>query len=193
MTNGNAIAIVVVILAWAAFAYGLIQLRRASTATPTRERTDLWSWVGIILQGIAIGVAFTGRTQLSQSWIDERQIVTAALPVVLALGGFLLFDAAGRELGRNWSLVARVREDHVLVTTGPFALVRNPIYLAMMLMMIAAGFALGHLVNLLVAVPLFILATALRVAREERLLREQFGAAFDDYAARVPRLIPWVW
>jgi protein-S-isoprenylcysteine O-methyltransferase Ste14 len=193
MTHGNAIAIGVVLLSWAVFAYRLIQLRRASTATPVRERSDAASWIGIILQGIAIGLAFTGATRLAQPWFSGGEIARAVLPAALALGGVFLFDAAGRELGRNWSIVARVREDHQLVTSGPFALVRNPIYLAMMLMMIATGLALGHLVHLLIAVPLFILATALRVAREERLLREQFGAAFADYAARVPRLIPWIW
>lgn len=193
MTDGTPIGITAVLLAWVAFGYRLVQLRRASRAEPARERTDASSWIGIILQGLAIAVAFTGSTRFEKPWFGEAQVVTAALPVLLALGGYLLFDGAARELGRNWSLVARVREDHVLVTGGPFALVRNPIYLAMMLMMTAAGFALGHLVQLMIAVPLFILATALRVAREERLLRERFGEAFDDYAARVPRLIPWIW
>ena len=193
MTNGNTIAIITVLLAWGAFGFRLIQLRRQSTASPTRERADTTSWIGILLQGAAIGVAFFGPVYLAQPWYSEGEIVRAVLPIVLALGGFALFDAAGRELGRNWSIVARVREDHVLVMTGPFALVRNPIYLAMMLMMIAAGIALGHWVQLTVAVPLFVLATALRVAREERLLREQFGETFEDYTSRVKRLIPWVW
>lgn len=193
MTDGTPIGIAAVFLAWVAFGYRLVQLRRASRANPARERSDAASWIGIVLQSFAIGVAFTGATRFPAPWFSERQLAMAALPVVLALGGFLLFEAAARELGRNWSLVARVREDHTLVTSGAFALVRNPIYLAMLLMTIAAGVALGHLVQLTVAVPLFILGTALRVAREERLLREQFGEAFDDYTARVPRLIPWIW
>ncbi|MBI1212120.1 MAG: isoprenylcysteine carboxylmethyltransferase family protein [Alphaproteobacteria bacterium] len=193
MTNGNPLAIIAVFLAWSAFGFRVFQLRRKSAAVPSAERSDATSWLGIVLQGVAIGVAFFGPTSLTGSWFGVADLATAALPTSLALGGFLLFDAAGRELGRNWSLVARVREDHALVTTGPFALTRNPIYLAMLMMTLAAGFALGHLIHLLVAVPLFILATAMRVAREERLLREQFGAVFDDYAARVPRLIPGIW
>ncbi len=146
-----------------------------------------------MLQGVAIGTAYFGPTRISREWLDIPMLATAALPVTLGVAGFLIFDSAAREIGRNWSLVARVREDHALVTTGAFALVRNPIYLAMMLMMIAAGFALGHLLQLTIAVPLFILATAMRVLREERLLRGQFGTAYDDYAAKVARLIPGIW
>lgn len=191
--SANPIAAMAVMLAWLGFAWRIVQLRRASRASASSERRDLGSWRSILLQGIAIGVAFAGPQTMPAITFDAATLATAILPIALAGGGFLLFDNAARELGRNWSLVARVREDHALVTTGAFAIVRNPIYLAMMLMMIAAGFALGHLLQLTIAVPLFVLATAMRVLREESLLRAQFGATYDDYAARVARLIPGIW
>lgn len=189
---GNPVAALVVMLAWSTLGVRVIQMSRLRSATAS-ERRDPWSWVGIVLQGVAIGVAFFGPVRFLPQWFDAYALATAVLPVVLAVSGVLLLDGALRALGQNWSLVARVREDHALITTGPFALVRNPIYLAMLLMTIAAGIALGHIVHLTVAVPLFILATAMRVSREERLLREQFGAAYDEYAQRVSRLIPGVW
>lgn len=190
----NPIAAIVVMVAWAAFGIRLIQLRRLSAAPAVaREQRDASSLWGALLQGVAIGLAFFGPVKVMPLEFGSLALTTAALPVALALGGLYLFDRSARELGRNWSLVARVRDDHALITSGPFALVRNPIYLAMLLMMIASGFALGHVVQLIAAVPLFVLATAMRVAREERLLRSQFGQAYDDYAAKVARLIPGVW
>ncbi len=96
-------------------------------------------------------------------------------------------------MGANWSLVARTREDHRLVQTGPFALVRNPIYVALLGMICALAIALGHAVNLVLAIPLYLIGTLMRVSIEERLLREMFGQAFDDYARRVKRFIPLVW
>ena len=190
----NPIAAVIVMLAWLAFGMRLIQLRRASAVPAVASaRRDAGSWWGILLQGVAIGITFFGQIKIERVTFDPTTLATAALPVVLALGGLWLFDSAARELGRNWSLVARLRDDHALVTTGAFALVRNPIYLAMLLMMIGAGIALGHLLQLTIAVPLFFLATATRVEREERLLRAAFGPAFDAYASKVSRLIPGIW
>ena len=190
----NSLAAIVVMLAWVAFGVRVVMLRLANSASAeTLQRRDGSSWWGILLQSLAIGIATFGAFHAQAMRFDAATLGTAALPIVLALGGLLLFDSAARELGRNWSLVARVRADHALVTTGPFALVRNPIYLAMLLMTIAAGIALGHFVQLIAAVPLFVLATAIRVASEERLLRAQFGTAFDDYAAKVARLIPGMW
>jgi protein-S-isoprenylcysteine O-methyltransferase Ste14 len=58
------------------------------------------------------------------------------------------------------------------------------------LFLLALAVSFGHLRNLVVALPLFALGTALRVGEEERLLRARFGPAYDDYAARVKRFVP---
>ena len=83
-----------------------------------------------------------------------------------------------------------MRVDHGLVKSGPFARVRHPIYLAMLLLLAALGLGLGHIAGLLVAIPVFLVGTAIRVHEEERLLRQQFGRAYDDYASVTPAFIP---
>jgi len=108
------------------------------------------------------------------------------------LGAVWLFDSSSRTMGKNWSLVARTRSDHNLVQTGPFALVRHPIYVALFLFMCAMALAFGHVGNLVVAVPVFAFGTWMRIRHEERLLREMFGGAYDAYAARVKRFVPGV-
>jgi protein-S-isoprenylcysteine O-methyltransferase Ste14 len=84
-----------------------------------------------------------------------------------------------------------------LVTAGPYAYVRNPLYAGNFLT--AAGFAIAFtgrnsapLRVALVAGSLAAMAGiyAVIIPHEERYLRETFGPAFDDYAARVPRLVP---
>ena len=79
------------------------------------------------------------------------------------------------------------------VQDGPFALVRHPIYVALFGLMLATALALGHVVNLIVAIPLYLWGTLSRVAIEERLLRNAFGDAYDVYAKRVKRFVPGVW
>jgi protein-S-isoprenylcysteine O-methyltransferase Ste14 len=107
------------------------------------------------------------------------------------MGGAIgLFAASSRELGRNWSLVARMRSDHQLVRTGPYAHVRHPIYLGMLLFLLGLSVGLGHWLQLVAALPLFLIGTLIRTNAEDRLLREQFGAEFTDYARSTPAVFP---
>jgi len=76
------------------------------------------------------------------------------------------------------------------VTSGPFRYVRHPVYSAVVALQLAA--ALGTVNWLLLAIwPLLVAAMRLvPIPREEKLLREKFGEAYLDYAARTGRLFP---
>ncbi len=56
--------------------------------------------------------------------------------------------------------------------------------------LIATALVISHWIGLLAGLVIFCIGTAIRVRSEERLLRTQFGAAYDDYARRVPAIIP---
>ncbi|WP_204307347.1 methyltransferase family protein, partial [Enterobacter hormaechei] len=68
---------------------------------------------------------------------DARALGEAAAVAVLMAVTIGLFFAASRAMGRNWAIVARTRGDHELVTWGPFAWIRNPIYTALFVFMLA--------------------------------------------------------
>ena len=161
------------------------RVRRASNDAGTQ--TDRTSLIGAIVQGLAIGMsAITVRLGAPNDWVNAAE-------VALLMGGSVaLFLWSARTMGANWAIVARTRGDHQLVTTGPFALVRNPIYVAMALFMLAVAMATHHEQALIVALPVFIAGTLIRTTIEERMLRTQFGAAYDAYATRVKRFIPGV-
>lgn len=107
--------------------------------------------------------------------------------------GLWLFHRSHADLGTNWSITLEVREGHRLVTEGVYRHVRHPMYLALLLY--GAGQAL--VLPNWVAGPSYAVATlvlvAVRVGPEERLMREEFGAAYDTYAARTRRVVPHVW
>lgn len=150
------------------------------------------SWIWIIMQGLGLAIAGYGRIDVSLDPMSAKAIVEGLATLLLVLGAVGLFDASSRTMGKNWSLVARTREDHQLVRTGPFAVVRHPIYVALFLFMIGMAIAYGHTRNLILAVPVYAVATWLRARLEERLLRHRFGADYDAYAARVKRFVPGV-
>jgi protein-S-isoprenylcysteine O-methyltransferase Ste14 len=164
-----------------------LSTRKSSGATSARARLSI---VGIVIQSASFFFAAVGRVRVTDAPLSPRSLIFSAIVLSLGVAGAWLFDRSARALGANWSLVARMRVDHGLVRDGPFARVRHPIYLAMLLMLAALGLGLGHMAGLLIAIPVFLVGTAIRVREEERLLRQQFGQAYDDYARVTPAFIP---
>jgi protein-S-isoprenylcysteine O-methyltransferase Ste14 len=186
--DGNLAGVAGVLLAF--FSLWGARVGRQSGPEPQRLR-DSTSIFGIAVQGLGIGAVWFGPMRLAMPdtatlWIE------GALEAALALSGTALFYWARATMGRNWSLVARTRSDGELVQSGPFALVRHPIYVAIFFMMVATALATGHTFNLVVGIPVYIIGTLMRTQIEERLLRETF-ANYSDYAKRVKRFIPGVW
>jgi len=183
-----------IMIGFLAFFVALMAARRRAARIgtgPISQRASI-TWLWILVQGTGIGAAGFGPVHVGLDPLSAKALIEAAIVLVLMLAAVWLFDASSRAMGKNWALVARTLTDHTLVQTGPFAIVRNPIYVALFAFMIAMAIAFGHTRNLILGVPLYALGTWMRVAHEERLLRAQFGAAYEDYAARVKRFVPGV-
>lgn len=103
-----------------------------------------------------------------------------------------LFHATHKALGRNWSVTLAVRQEHSLVTTGVYRFVRHPMYTAFWMWAIAQALTLQNWTAGPAGIIGFGTLYLLRVGREETLMRETFGAAWDAYAARTPRVIPFL-
>ena len=173
-----------------AFAMAMIVARRRRGARDVDERRSARSVIGIVVQAAAfllVGIAKQRAMLDPLSPLALGEALAIALLMVATVG---LFVWASWTMGRNWSVVARTRSDHELVTSGPFAYVRHPIYAALALFLIALAIATGNGARLIVGLPIYALGTWLRIAEEERLLRAAFGGAYDAYATRVRRFVP---
>lgn len=175
------------------FFMALLQSRRASrgSGAPAARRSTA-SIAGVLLQMAGFFAVGLGPIVATLPPASLPAILQAAIVGALMLICVTLFIAATRAMGRNWSVVARMRADHELVTEGVFAHLRHPIYVGMAFFLFAMALAFGHMINLAVGVPLFLVGTWIRVHEEEKLLRAQFGPAFDAYAARVKRFLPGI-
>ena len=101
---------------------------------------------------------------------------------LLIFGGFILLSAA-------WQVLFRAQNDGRLATTGAYARVRHPQYLAFITIMF--GFLLQWPTLLtLVMFPILVTMYVRLARREERDARAEFGAEYDRYAARTPAFIP---
>jgi protein-S-isoprenylcysteine O-methyltransferase Ste14 len=162
-------------------------MRKGSDAGAKR---DTRSRLGIILQSIGIGLAGFGPTLPTLPSTDPAAIAGSVGVLIFMGGAIALFAMSSSALGKNWSVVARTLDDHELVRRGPYAYVRHPIYLGMLLFLLGLAVAVGHLVQLVIAVPVFLTGTVIRTRIEDRMLEAQFGETFRDYARSTPALIP---
>ncbi|HYX27527.1 MAG TPA: isoprenylcysteine carboxylmethyltransferase family protein [Pyrinomonadaceae bacterium] len=187
------LAAAVMILSWIAFVVTFLFHKRPPS--PPDKKRDPISITGIVLQGLGYAIVW----MLSRVWFTPifavnkfTEIALSILTMMLAIASVWFCAAAIRTLGAQWSLAARVVEGHKLVTEGPYSVVRNPIYTGMFGMLLATGFAVSHWIGLLLAIIIFGIGTFIRVRSEEKLLRETFGREFDEYAQRVPAVIPFL-
>jgi protein-S-isoprenylcysteine O-methyltransferase Ste14 len=129
------------------------------------------------------------------AWTDRKELWTLDGDTIRWLG-VVLFAAGGAlriwpvfVLGRRFSGLVAIQPGHALVTSGIYGVIRNPSYLGLLVNSLGWGLAfrsgVGVLLTALIIPPLFA-----RIRAEERLLRSQFGAEYDAYCARTPRLIP---
>jgi protein-S-isoprenylcysteine O-methyltransferase Ste14 len=170
----------------------MVRMRRGAGGGAPATRRSRASVAGVLLQMLGFASVGMGPILATLPPAAPRALLQAAIVAALMGGSVLLFVAATRAMGANWSVVARMRSGHELVTSGIFARMRHPIYAGMALFLAALAVAFGHLPNLVVGVPLFLIGTWIRVREEERLLNAEFGPAYSDYAARVKRFVPGI-
>lgn len=109
----------------------------------------------------------------------------------LTLVGITLAVWARVYLGRNWGMPQTLRRDHELVSSGPYQLVRHPIYAGMLLGLLGTALAYGPFwfIMLLGVGAFFVYSTYV----EERDLCARFPDAYRQYRARTKRLVPFIW
>ncbi|GAA0585458.1 methyltransferase family protein [Actinomadura livida] len=193
-----AVAALVIYLIWAALAFGLrtfLQWRRTGDtgfrggglAKGSAQRWVRALFSAALLVGAAGPVAALAGLPAT-GVLDHLAVHT--IGVVVALAGAAATLAAQASMGDSWRIGVAEDERTDLVTGGPFALARNPIFTAM----IASAAGLAAMVpNVVALVGLVVTVAAIEMqvrAVEEPYLLRTHGAAYADYAVRVGRFLP---
>jgi protein-S-isoprenylcysteine O-methyltransferase Ste14 len=147
-----------------------------------QDPTARW---GIILEAVSFGIMLGTPADYVPSW-------RIAIALLLGAAAILTTRFAILHLDKQWRLDAALNANHKLVQSGPYALVRHPIYAGMFVMLLAAGLLLARWPVLIASVVTFVIGTEIRVRAEEKLLKSRFGEAFDAYAGRVSAYVPFV-
>jgi protein-S-isoprenylcysteine O-methyltransferase Ste14 len=117
-------------------------------------------------------------------------LIAGCVGTVLAVLGVVLFRLSHRDLGRQFSPVLVLKEQHTLVSTGIYSRIRHPMYTALFTVAAAQLLLIGNAV----AGPAFLVAFTLlyvvRIDNEERMMLAHFGQAYAEYQRRTGRLFP---
>ncbi len=150
-----------------------------------------WLLAGLMVIGLSLG------------WFlpygDRRGLLTFAGSETMRYSGLALYTVGNtlalvalRALGKQYSGYVTIQEDHQLVQTGIYGVIRHPIDLRAILVMLGLPLVFRSWL-VLPALALGVVFAAARIRQEEKLLREQFGAEFDAYRRRTWRLLPFVY
>jgi protein-S-isoprenylcysteine O-methyltransferase Ste14 len=131
-----------------------------------------------------------GFGPLDRRFLPESTAAAYAGLVLTACGAALAVWARVF-LGANWSATVTIKQDHEIIRSGPYALVRHPIYSGFLLGMLGTAIAIGEVRGLL-AIGLAFLGWWLKLRTEERFLVEQFGTQYVKYRQETKALIPFV-
>ena len=109
---------------------------------------------------------------------------------VLTVAGIAFAIWARIYIGRNWSSSVTIKQDHQLIRTGPYSLVRHPIYLGVILASLGTALALRQ-VRGLIALPIIVAGFWYKARLEERFMMQHFGPEYQGYRRETTALIPF--
>ena len=174
-------------LAWLAY-----WLAVARNVKPARRRESPASRLLTIVLTIPAAVLLAVRGPwlpwLSARFLPDTMIVYL-LGLLMVVAGLAFAIWARVHLGRNWSGTVTVKENHELIRSGPYAIVRHPIYTGLLLAILGTAIVVGEWRGLL-AFCFLTIALVLKLRREERFMEESFPDTYPSYCAQVPALIP---
>ena len=142
------------------------------------------------LAALGGGLLFGARSEALRLW--HTPDVIGWVMVGVALGGFMLTGWARIHLGRLWSSGVSRKAEHHIVDTGPYRIVRHPIYAGIIVASAAAAAQRGTGPAWL-GMAVMTVGWYIKARLEERFLRDELGAeAYGSYAGRVPMLVPFI-
>lgn len=168
---------------------GLNLVKRSRAGAISKDRNSLL--LALLLNGTGCGLATYFMFQPPEWTLWRGELLTLS-GLCLFLSGMALRWYAIIYLGRFFTTNVAIAQDHRLIDTGPYRLVRHPSYSGSLLMVVGFGLCLGNIASLLSLMAFAGLALFRRIQVEEHALTEAFGEQYHSYMRRTKRLIPFL-
>ncbi|HSY36433.1 MAG TPA: isoprenylcysteine carboxylmethyltransferase family protein [Acidobacteriaceae bacterium] len=169
------------------------RIRAAHTKTTQRIEPLSSRALRTVICLIAIVPLLTTRIPLP--WLYRQLWPVGLWPfwlgAAITIAGLLFAVSAREYLGRNWSSSVTIKQGHELITTGPYSVVRHPIYTGILIGFLGMAIAISQ-VRGFFTLALFFLTFWLKLRREEQFMRSQFGEVYATYAQHTAALVPYL-
>ena len=163
--------------------------RRGSVRSNSRTRTDTSLFLAASAGSSVLTLLYVFTPLFA--FADYRlPLWIGVMGVVVLLAGNWVFWRAHRDLGKNWSPTLEILEGHKLVTQGIYRRIRHPMYLSIWLLVVAQAMILPNYVAGFSGLLPFAILYCSRVKREERMMSEAFGKAYEEHCRHTGRLFP---
>jgi protein-S-isoprenylcysteine O-methyltransferase Ste14 len=181
------VAFVEISLCWFIWSLAFIRPRRQAARQIELTRASASRW-GIFFNflGSACIFAYIRPAGFAKTL---PELTTAMLFAPLAV---VLAWRATRHLGKQWRYQAAISQGHELITTGPYARLRHPIYASLLLMQLATGLAYTWWPLLVAGILLSLIGFEIRIHAEDRLLEQYFQDEFLEWRGRTKAYIPFI-
>lgn len=148
----------------------------------------------ILLALLSVGVGVLPLVYIFTPWLNSANYQLPSWAgwtgaAIFAVGLWVLWRAHAA-LGRYWSDSVQLRQGHQLIMSGIYQHIRHPIYTFGWLLGIAQALLLWNWVVAVAGLASFALIYFLRVPREEQMMLDQFGGAYQAYMNRTGRIVP---
>lgn len=175
------------LLLWLAF-YGYILISAIGVKKKTRR-----TLLGVPLCILSLVIAFLlfSRVAAFRRLVEmtASSLTVRIIGLLLCVLGMAFAVWARVSLGRNWGAPMTLSEGHELVTSGPYRLVRHPIYSGLLLAMLGSAPTIGVFWVLLPACGIYLVFSA---KAEERLMAAQFPNQYPDYKKKTKMIVPFL-
>jgi protein-S-isoprenylcysteine O-methyltransferase Ste14 len=142
---------------------------------------------------VMIAFLLLSQSDASYGWLGVRFVAESQplnlLGLALAGAGAAFAIWARWHLGRNWSAVVSIRNDHDLICTGPYRAVRHPIYTGLLLAIMGTVLIVGEF-RALLAFAIVLASFYLKARKEDAWLAREFGETFEGHAKRTGMFLP---
>ena len=173
------------------FAYWGVNAQKVKTAVQKQSRLSRYLYLFLFFSGwFIIYSPYCAIGVLGYQLIPANTL-TGLLGLVINICGVAFAIWARKTLGNNWSGDVTLKKEHELVQSGPYKFVRHPIYTGFEIGLLGVAITVGQLKGL-VGLSLAVACHYYKTTMEEKIMYQQFGERYAEYAKRVKRLVPFV-
>ena len=189
----KAIVIIVVMASWGLSAVILDLTRFSKARTNNHDRASFFLLNAVMFLGIGGGIyVYENGLYLGIGSFNWGRPYLYCLGLLLFVSGIVIRWAAILTLRKQFTVNVSIVTNHELIERGIYKHVRHPAYLGGSLAYVGFGLALQNWISIVVIFVPIQLSYIYRIAVEEKVLRDHFGAAYVEYAKRTKRFIPKV-